>query len=123
MITEAVLFDRATLLLSCLSNEVRLRAILKLCFNEWSVSDLATDLNVSQSAMSQHLGKLRAARLVQVRRNKQTIFYRCTHAAVIAVLRELHLVQQPPSADWFGDSGEPQLKRSPDSFPRADNNV
>jgi DNA-binding transcriptional ArsR family regulator len=43
---------------------------------ELSVTELGKFVNLSQSALSQHLAKLRADGLVSTRRDAQTIYYR-----------------------------------------------
>jgi DNA-binding transcriptional ArsR family regulator len=66
----------ATALVKALANEQRL---LILCYlvseGELSVGALAKRLDLSQSALSQHLAKLREQKLVTFRREAQTIHY------------------------------------------------
>lgn len=57
---------------------------------ETSVGDLVRKLNLSQSALSQHLAKLRTHDLVQTRRDAQTIYYRCADEGVQRVLSTLN---------------------------------
>lgn len=52
------------------------------------VCDLAAVLGISVSAVSQNLAKARAQRLVQFRRDAQTLFYALTKHPVNAVLRQ-----------------------------------
>jgi ArsR family transcriptional regulator, virulence genes transcriptional regulator len=85
--------DKAAALLASLANAVRLGAILRLTQREWSVNELAADLNISQSALSQHLGKLRNANVVRVRRDRQTVYYHCSDATVQRLLTELGLAR------------------------------
>ena len=60
-----------------LANDKRLLILCELMAQrEVSVGDLADVVGLSQSALSQHLSKLRAENLVQTRRESQTIFYR-----------------------------------------------
>jgi len=65
----------ASKLLSALSNPHRLRILCELHQGERSVGSLETSIGLSQSALSQHLAKLRSARIVSTRREAQTIFY------------------------------------------------
>jgi DNA-binding transcriptional ArsR family regulator len=62
--------------LKLLANEKRL---LILCFlaarGEMTVGELVDAVDLSQSALSQHLAKLRADRLVTFRRSSQTLHY------------------------------------------------
>lgn len=76
-------------ILSAMANEKRLEILQILQEGETNVTDLARDVSLSQSAVSQHLAKLRKAKLVQTRRDAQTIFYTSNSPAVIAVLAAL----------------------------------
>lgn len=84
-------FEKAAILFSSLSNTVRLGILTRLIIREWSVNELAADLKMSQSALSQHLAKLRQAGVVRARRDRQTIFYHCNEATVMRLLLEVGL--------------------------------
>lgn len=84
--------EEAATLLSAMSNPVRLQVLRRLTEREWSVNELAADVQLSQSALSQHLTKLRNTRAVRVRRQRQNIFYSCDHPLVLRLLQELGLV-------------------------------
>lgn len=64
--------------LKAMSSETRLKILCALSGGELPVNQLADLTGQSPSAVSQHLAKLRAANLVEARRDAQTIFYRCT---------------------------------------------
>ena len=67
----------AAALLRALSNERRLLLLCHLVSEgELSVGAIAGRVGLSQSALSQHLAKLRAEGLVAYRRESQTLFYR-----------------------------------------------
>ena len=80
----------AAQLLKMLANEKRL---LILCFlavrGEMTVGELVGVVKLSQSALSQHLAKLRADRLVEFRRTSQTLHYRVTDARALRLLQVL----------------------------------
>ena len=59
---------RATGLLKAMSNPVRLLVLCQLAESEKSVGELERVVNVSQSALSQHLALLRSRGLVASRR-------------------------------------------------------
>jgi ArsR family transcriptional regulator, virulence genes transcriptional regulator len=61
--------------LKALSNERRLAIVCALAKGEKSVGDLEKIVGLSQSALSQHLARLRRDELVQTRRQAQTIYY------------------------------------------------
>ncbi len=67
---------RATRLLKALSNENRLMILCHLHQGEKSVSQLEELVGLSQSALSQHLARLRRDGLVTARRDGQTVYYR-----------------------------------------------
>ncbi|WP_291839304.1 metalloregulator ArsR/SmtB family transcription factor, partial [Brevundimonas sp.] len=67
----------AAQLLRALGNERRLLILCHLISaEEMSVGQLASQIGLSQSALSQHLARLREDGLVAFRREAQTIFYR-----------------------------------------------
>jgi DNA-binding transcriptional ArsR family regulator len=83
----------ATRMLKLLANEQRLTVLCRLSGSEMSVSELGRHVDLSQSALSQHLAKLRADGLVATRRDAQTIYYRLADAAaekLIGVLCEVY---------------------------------
>ncbi|WP_372426600.1 ArsR/SmtB family transcription factor [Salinarimonas chemoclinalis] len=63
-------------LLSALAHSKRLMAMCRMMDEEVSVGVLAEAVGLGQSALSQHLSKLRALGLVTTRRDGQTIYYR-----------------------------------------------
>lgn len=84
---------QAAQLLKSLSNENRLMILCSLIDGELSVSQLNDLIDLSQSALSQHLAALREAGLVVTRREAQTIYYRLQGdeaIQVIAVLQKLY---------------------------------
>ena len=76
-------------LLRALANENRLMILCKLIEGECSVGVLVAAVGLSQSALSQHLAKLRADRLVATRREAQTIYYRLASAEATRVMQLL----------------------------------
>ncbi len=62
-------------LLKSLSNEKRLLIICALFRGEKSVGELEEIVDISQSALSQHLARLRRDEMVETRREAQTIYY------------------------------------------------
>ena len=69
--------QEAAEVMKAMSSETRLKIMCALSGGELPVNQLAELTGQSQSAISQHLSKLRAAGLVQSRREAQTIYYRC----------------------------------------------
>ncbi|WP_259783201.1 ArsR/SmtB family transcription factor [Aestuariispira ectoiniformans] len=65
----------ASTLLKAMSNEKRLMILCYLGQEEMSVGALEKLVGLSQSALSQHLARLRRDGFVQTRREAQTIYY------------------------------------------------
>ena len=79
----------AAQLLKALANEKRLQILCLLTAGERSVGDINALLDLSQSALSQHLAVLRNEGLVTTRRDAQTIYYSCAAESVLKVLDTL----------------------------------
>ncbi|TCN40760.1 DNA-binding transcriptional ArsR family regulator [Kribbella orskensis] len=59
-----------------LSDPTRVRLLWALLDGEMAVNELAEAVGKSQAAVSQHLAKLRMARLVRTRKQGNQVFYR-----------------------------------------------
>jgi ArsR family transcriptional regulator, virulence genes transcriptional regulator len=85
---------QAAALLKALSNERRLLILCHLISaGEMNVGELVDVVGLSQSALSQHLARLRSDGLVTFRRDAQTLYYRIGNpdtGRVIAVLRDIY---------------------------------
>lgn len=81
-------------LLKLLANENRLLILCRLVIaGEMSVGDLAEAVELSQSALSQHLARMREDGLVATRREAQTVFYRIADpnaARLLALLKNIY---------------------------------
>jgi DNA-binding transcriptional ArsR family regulator len=77
----------AAAFLTLMGNEKRLLIMSYLAEGEMSVGAIAEKVSLSQSALSQHLAKLRAFDLVDTRRDRQMIYYSCKSEAVRELLR------------------------------------
>ena len=76
-------------LLGLMANEKRLLLLCRLAEGEMSVSHLARVLGLGQSALSQHLSKLREEGLVDSRREGQSIFYRIGDPKTLSFMETL----------------------------------
>ncbi|MBP1853354.1 ArsR/SmtB family transcription factor [Rhizobium halophytocola] len=85
-------------LLSAMANPKRLMILCSLVEGEVPVGVLANQVGLSQSALSQHLAKLRAQKLVKTRRDAQTIYYSSTSESVIKMLEVLEDIYCQPEA-------------------------
>ena len=90
--------EQAATLLKSMANPHRLMILCLLHDNELSVSDINARVSLSQSALSQHLAKLRQQALVKTRRQSQTIYYSLASDSVKRIIGTLHGIyccQQP----------------------------
>lgn len=76
-------------ILKQLSNPYRLMILCCLSENELTVGDLNQQIELSQSALSQHLAKLRESDIVATRRESQTIFYHISNEKIKDLLKVL----------------------------------
>ena len=86
---------RAAELLKAMAHPQRLRVLCLLVEGERSVGDINREIELSQSALSQHLAKLREEGLVTTRKEAQTVFYSLTTGPALEVIRTLHDVYCP----------------------------
>lgn len=92
---------RASRLLKAMGNERRLVILCHLSEREHSVTELCRLVGLSQSALSQHLAKLRRDNLVKTRRNAQTVLYSVSSPEVgkmLSALSDLFVNNALPSA-------------------------
>ncbi len=80
--------EAATATLKLLADRTRLHIVWALLHGEHSVSELATHVGVAGPAVSQHLAKLRLARLVTTRREGNRIFYSAVNEHVRRLVTE-----------------------------------
>ena len=86
--------DNVARLLKLLGNSNRLRILCELVDGpDKSVNCLADRLGISQSALSQHLAKMRDDGLIKGRRDAQTIYYSLSDRnaeKLLSVLKDLY---------------------------------
>jgi DNA-binding transcriptional ArsR family regulator len=76
--------------LKILANDRRLMILCELLKGERSVSELEAVVGLSQSALSQHLARLRESRIVQTRRESHMIYYRIADPGVSKIVGTLY---------------------------------
>src|SRR5919112_146727 len=84
--------DQASALMRAMGNPHRLRILLLLAESERSVVELEALVELSQSAVSQHLARLRHIGLVRFRRDGQMTYYALEGPEVQSILVTLHLL-------------------------------
>lgn len=78
-------------ILRALANEKRLMILCKLVeLGEAKVSSLAEGIGLTQSALSQHLSKMRSEGIVAYRRDAQTLWYRIADARIEKLFATMH---------------------------------
>jgi ArsR family transcriptional regulator len=81
--------EEAAGLMRALSHGARLKVLCELSSGERSVGELVLSSGLSQSALSQHLARLREEGFVATRRDAQTIYYRVADEKVLQIVKLL----------------------------------
>lgn len=102
---------KASVLLKAMSNEHRLLILCRLVAGEKSVGELVRLVGLSQSALSQHLARLRRDNLVRTRREAQTIYYALASDDAVAVLERLDALYCSADGRRAGDRADGQARR------------
>ena len=82
--------QEASALMKSLANPSRLLVLCALVTREHTVGELEELTGLSQSAVSQHLARLRDEKIVATRRDAQRVFYSLENPGVQAVLETMH---------------------------------
>jgi DNA-binding transcriptional ArsR family regulator len=80
--------DLAVEVFRMLSDSTRVRLLWALLDGERSVNELADAVDKAPAGVSQHLAKLRMARLVQTRRQANQVFYRISNEHVAQLVED-----------------------------------
>lgn len=91
--------DDTCTVLRAVGNPHRLTILCRLSQGELSVRQLELAIGLGQSALSQHLARLRRDNLVTTRRDAQTIYYALHGKRVRGLLQALNSVMCQPKAD------------------------
>jgi DNA-binding transcriptional ArsR family regulator len=87
----------AATLLKAISNDKRLLILCALHRGEKNVGELEKIVGLSQSALSQHLARLRRDNIVETRRDAQTVYYSLNHKDIKMILRALYDIYDFPT--------------------------
>jgi DNA-binding transcriptional ArsR family regulator len=90
--------EAAARVLAAMANAKRLMVLCHLLEGEKPVGQLAELVGLAPAALSQHLGRMRDLRLVETRRDGQTIHYRLASAEVVEILATLYRLYCAPGA-------------------------
>ncbi len=92
MSVKKQIINKAAQIIKAISNEKRLQVLYLIADNEMNVGEIMKAVNLSQSALSQHLAVLRSYDIVKTRRNAQIIYYTLKDERmkkILALLEEL----------------------------------
>ena len=81
---------RSATFLKLLANPTRLLVLCNLIEGECCVGDLESSLDISQSALSQHLSKMRDEGIVKADKRGQHVYYSVSDPNVIEILNVLY---------------------------------
>ena len=84
--------EKAEKLLKLLANKYRLQILCSLASGEKSAGELEEESVLSQSAISQHLAKLRESDVVAAEKRGQMVYYKLASIEVNAILSTLYLI-------------------------------
>lgn len=84
--------SKAERLLKLLANSKRLLILCYLLKRECTVGELAAFIDLSQSALSQHLAKMRGEGLLDVKKQGKHVYYFINKPEVEAILSTLYLI-------------------------------
>ena len=86
---------RASQMMKTLGHPGRLMILCNLAEGERSVGDLADELEMSQSSLSQHLMRMRSEGLVETRRESQSVYYHLVDGDTRKVIKALYRIFCP----------------------------
>lgn len=89
----------ASRLLKAVANEKRLQILCSLMDGEKNVGELEKIVNLSQSALSQHLARLRRDKVVKTRRDAQTIYYAINCETTNQMVRAICTMVAKPASE------------------------
>ena len=94
--------DEASELLKLLGNPQRLLIACLLCEGEYAVSEIEEKLGIRQPTLSQQLGALRAAGVIEGRREAKAVIYHLVDARMRHLLDALHRIFCPTELQALG---------------------
>ena len=81
---------KATALLKTIANKNRLMILCQIIEEELTVTDLYKSMNLSQSAISQHLALMRKEGFVKTRREQKNIYYSISSKEIKDIINTLY---------------------------------
>lgn len=108
---------KASALLKALGNEHRLLILCQLMRGERSVGELVRFVGLSQSALSQHLARLRRDGVVGTRREAQTIYYTVASREALALLESLRDLYGAKETSALAAAARPKRRIASAAYP------
>ena len=107
-------FETLLTFFKALANESRLKLVGLLAQREHSVEEMAALLKLKEPTVSHHLVKLKQLKLVEMRQDKNTHFYRLNQAALQSMSKAMFTPEQMAglTADVDADGWETKILRS-----------
>lgn len=100
-------------MLRAIANERRLMILCKLAeWGEANVGTLADAVGLSQSALSQHLARMRTEGILTYRREAQTLYYRVADPRIVHLLGALQTIYCTPAPSRAPQKTRPQRRRA-----------
>lgn len=96
--------------LRVLGHTQRLRIVIQLTNGEFSVGEIEQHCDIRQPGLSQQLGILRKAGLVETRRDGKLVYYRLDTARIAAICSALGFLQAAKDSAT-GDAGRSERQR------------
>ncbi|WP_143421413.1 ArsR/SmtB family transcription factor [Halovibrio salipaludis] len=93
----------ASQVLKSIANPNRLMILCTLTGGEKSVGSINSSVPLSQSALSQHLARLRDENLVTFRKEGQSVLYRIQDPRIVALMSRLYELYCAPDAAGHGE--------------------
>ncbi len=110
---------RASTLLKAMGNPHRLMILCRLAEGEKCVGELERMIGLSQSALSQHLARLRRDHVVTTRRVAQTIYYSLAGPEARSIIVTLYNLYCGADADDFTSKTMPLVDAGPSKVTSA----
>ena len=107
-------FETLLAFFKALANESRLKLVGLLAQREYSVEEMAALLKRKEPTVSHHLVKLKQLKLVEMRQDKNTPFYKLNQAALQSISKAMFTPEQMAglTADVDADGWETKILRS-----------
>ena len=102
------MIDEAVALLKRLGHPMRLQIVCRLVEGEMSVAEMEEELGLRQPSLSQQLGELRNAGIIEARRKAKNVVYRLADTKAERLVATLHALFCPDRAPQAKTAAPPR---------------